>query len=88
MHTASEVYTLGNSAGGWTATDYAETLNVKFVWEKTNGLERVLDTRQVTFTRNTITKLKITFKDDGMSMDVENKPLEDGQIYEIEGIIW
>lgn len=88
VHAVSEVITMGNLDGGWTAGEYSETLNVRFVWEKPNGLERVLDTRKVTFVRNTITKLKVTFKDDGMSMDMENKPLEDGQIYEIEGIIW
>ena len=87
-HSASEVFTLANSGGNWTGSDYAEEVTVRFFWVKPNGLERDLGSQQVAFKRNTVTRMKITIKDDGMSMDMENKPLEDGQIYEIEGIIW
>lgn len=87
-HKASKVYTFANTTGQWTSVDYSETLTVKFVWEKPNGLERVLNEEEVEFKRNTATRLHTVFSDDGMSMDIENRPLTDGMIYEIEGMIW
>lgn len=87
-HTVSAAITFANLYGGWTDVTYEETLDVKFVWEKTNGLERELSSERVTFKHNTATRLHTVFKDDGMNMDTENKPLTDGEIVNIEGIIW
>lgn len=87
-HSVSGVFAFANANGGWTDSGYSETLNVKFIWEKTNGLERELSSERVEFKRSTATKLHTVFKDDGMSMNIENKPLEDGEVIDIEGIIW
>lgn len=87
-HTVSAAITFANLYGGWTDVTYEETLDVKFIWEKTNGLERELSSERVTFKHNTATRLHTVFKDDGMNMDMENKPLTDGEIVNIEGIIW
>lgn len=87
-HTVSAAITFANLYGGWTDVTYEETLDVKFIWEKPNGLERELSTERVTFKHNTATRLHLVFKDDGMNMDTENKPLTDGDIVRIEGIIW
>lgn len=87
-HSVSGVFAFANANGGWTDSGYSEMLNVKFIWEKTNGLERELSSERVEFKRSTATKLHTVFKDDGMSMNIENKPLEDGEVIDIEGIIW
>ena len=87
-HKVNAAITFANTNGRWTDVSYEETLEVKFVWEKTNGLERELSSERVTFKHNTATRLHTIFKDDGMNMDVENKPLTDGEIIHIEGIIW
>ena len=87
-HTVSDVFTFANPYGNWLDAAYSETLEVTFVWEKTNGLERVLSSEQVTFMRGNAHRLHTVFSDDGMTMDIENKPLTDGEVIDIEGIIW
>lgn len=87
-HTVSDVFTFANPYGNWTDSGYSETAEVTFVWEKPNGLERVLSTETVTFVRGNAHLLSTVFSDDGMTMDIENKPLTDGMIYEIEGLVW
>lgn len=87
-HTVSDVITFSNPYGNWLDAAYSETLEVTFVWEKTNGLERVLSAEQVTFVRGNAHRLHTVFSDDGMTMDIENKPLTDGEVIDIEGIIW
>ena len=87
-HTVSDVITFSNPYGNWLDAAYSETLDVTFVWEKTNGLERELSSEQVTFVRGNAHRLHTVFSDDGMTMDIENKPLTDGMIYEIEGLVW
>lgn len=87
-HTVSDVFTFANPYGNWTDSGYSETAEVTFVWEKTNGLERVLSAEQVTFVRGNAHRLHTVFSDDGMTMDIENKPLTDGEVINIEGIIW
>lgn len=87
-HTVSDVITFSNPYGNWLDAAYSETLEVTFVWEKTNGLERVLSSEQVTFMRGNAHRLHTVFSDDGMTMDIENKPLTDGEVINIEGIIW
>ena len=87
-HTVSDVITFSNPYGNWTDSGYSETAEVTFVWEKPNGLERVLSTETVTFVRGNAHLLSTVFSDDGMTMDIENKPLTDGMIYEIEGLVW
>ena len=87
-HTVSDVITFANPYGNWLDAAYSETLEVTFVWEKTNGLERVLSAEQVTFVRGNAHRLHTVFSDDGMTMDIENKPLTDGEVIDIEGIIW
>lgn len=87
-HTVSDVITFANPYGNWLDAAYSETLDVTFVWEKTNGLERVLSAEQVTFVRGNAHRLHTVFSDDGMTMDIENKPLTDGEVIDIEGIIW
>ena len=87
-HTVSDVITFANPYGNWLDAAYSETLEVTFVWEKTNGLERVLSAEQVTFVRGNAHRLHTVFSDDGMTMDLENKPLTDGEVIDIEGIIW
>ena len=87
-HTVSDVFTFANPYGNWTDSGYSETAEVTFVWEKPNGLERVLSTETVTFVRGNAHLLSTVFSDDGMTMDIENKPLTDGEIINIEGIIW
>jgi len=86
--TVSTAISFANTNGGWTNASYGETVNVKFIWEKPNGLEREILSQQVTFKRNTQTTLHTVFKEEGMNMDIENKPLTDGEIVYIEGIIW
>lgn len=87
-HTVSDVFTFANPYGNWTDSGYSETAEVTFVWEKPNGLERVLSTETVTFVRGNAHLLSTVFSDDGMTMDIENKPLTDGEVINIEGIIW
>lgn len=87
-HTVSDVITFANPYGNWLDAAYSETLDVTFVWEKTNGLERELSSEQVTFVRGNAHRLHTVFSDDGMTMDIENKPLTDGEVINIEGIIW
>ena len=87
-HTVSDVFTFANPYGNWTDSGYSETAEVTFVWEKSNGLERVLSTETVTFVRGNAHLLSTVFSDDGMTMDIENKPLTDGEVINIEGIIW
>ena len=87
-HTVSDVITFSNPYGNWLDAAYSETLDVTFVWEKTNGLERELSSEQVTFVRGNAHRLHTVFSDDGMTMDIENKPLTDGEVINIEGIIW
>ena len=87
-HTVSDVFTFANPYGNWLDAAYSETLDVTFVWEKTNGLERELSSEQVTFVRGNAHRLHTVFSDDGMTMDIENKPLTDGEVIDIEGIIW
>ena len=87
-HTVSDVFTFANPYGNWTDSGYSETAEVTFVWEKTNGLERELSSEQVTFVRGNAHRLHTVFSDDGMTMDIENKPLTDGEVIDIEGIIW
>ena len=87
-HTVSDVITFANPYGNWLDAAYSETLDVTFVWEKTNGLERELSSEQVTFVRGNLHTLRITFNDEGMWLDMENKPLTDGEIVDVEGTIW
>ena len=87
-HSAVGVYTFANPNGNWMDENYSETLEVTFVWEKPNGLERTLSSQEVTFVRGNMHTLHTVFNDDGMWMDMENKPLTDGEVIEIEGTIW